>query len=100
MSRRERWAIFGAILYALDEERARTPHVRLSNVAARANVAYNRLGEHLQALAEAGLVDNLQSPSITARGRRFLEEYSTWSRTMQDYSDTVQASRLVTPSSS
>lgn len=76
--RRERWGILGAILEAIEEESARGPDARVSNVAVKANLPYDRLLTYLQQLADAGLVVPGRMPTLTDRGREFLRHYRQW----------------------
>ena len=86
MPRRERWDIMGAILDAIDEESARGPQARVSNLAVRANLSYDRLVGYLEELARAGMVDGSgRMPRLTAKGQAFLAEYRQWSQVLERF---------------
>jgi len=78
VSRRERWSILGAILLALEEELQRGEEARLSNVATRANLPYDRLVAYLTKLQAGGLLTEDKPPRITEKGREFLRHYRQW----------------------
>jgi predicted transcriptional regulator len=83
LPRRERWGIIGAILDAIEQEAQRGEQARVSNVAVRANLSYDRLIGYLNDLAAAGMVEGERMPRLTAKGRQFLQEYRQW-RTVLD----------------
>ena len=86
MPRRERWTIYGAILQSIDEhQRAAGPDARVTHVAMRANVPYDRLMTYLDELAGAGLVTRDRMPQITSEGRVFLEHYVRWKEILGRY---------------
>jgi predicted transcriptional regulator len=79
MPRRERWDIIGAILQALDEQwREHGDGARVTNVALRANLSYDRMMLYLQELQQAGLITNDRMPHLTEKGREFLALYRQW----------------------
>ncbi|MGQ0534456.1 MAG: winged helix-turn-helix domain-containing protein [Methanobacteriota archaeon] len=80
MARRERWAVVGSILYAIDEEhRTAGDRARMTRVATRANLAYDRLQVYIADLTGAGLVArNGGIPHITESGMEFLRRYRIW----------------------
>lgn len=80
--RRERWAIAGEILSALQAEAARGPVATVSAVAMRANISHDRLHEYLADLQRQGLVGGGMPPRLTPRGHEFLQQYLAWSETL------------------
>ncbi|MGQ0537110.1 MAG: winged helix-turn-helix domain-containing protein [Methanobacteriota archaeon] len=80
MVRRERWALVGSILEAIEEERERGgERARVTNVANRANLAYDRHQLYLANLSAAGLIEaNGSMPHLTDRGADFLRRYREW----------------------
>jgi predicted transcriptional regulator len=77
--RRERWTILGEVLDALQHERAGMGDgARLTIVAQRANLPYDRLITYLEELAERGLVTPDRPPRITPQGVEFLSHYTQW----------------------
>src|SRR3989338_10782532 len=81
MPRRERGAIMGNILTSIEECQMNDEggRVRLTHVAKRANVAYDRLVAYVTHLKGAGLVNgNGEGPMLTDQGRRFLSPYRAW----------------------
>lgn len=78
MGRREKWALVGAILAALEVEWHRGANGRLTNVAAKANVAYDRLQGYIIEMAANGLVTPSKIPQLTPKGREFLRHYRQW----------------------
>lgn len=85
MGRRERWGVIGAILAELDREAGRGPQARLSNVATRANLPYDRLQAYLQDLVAAGFLAGDRFPTLTDKGRSFLDEYRQWQRVLERF---------------
>ncbi|HVM44845.1 MAG TPA: winged helix-turn-helix domain-containing protein [Candidatus Thermoplasmatota archaeon] len=86
MVRRERWSVIGDILSAIQNERSRGMAPRISNVAARANVAYDRLDPYLAELESAGLIMRDSAfPEVTAKGHEFLRHYRTWTAVLDDF---------------
>ncbi|HET6404064.1 MAG TPA: winged helix-turn-helix domain-containing protein [Candidatus Thermoplasmatota archaeon] len=88
MPRRERWSVIGDILAALAHERAKGDGARISNVAARANIAYDRLQPYLDEIAAAGLIllsTNGGVPELTPKGREFLRHYKAWTGVLEDF---------------
>jgi len=79
VTRRERWDIIGQVLDALEMHTERFgPNARVTNVATRANVAYDRLQEYLDELARSGLVTQDKMPRLTEKGKEFLRLYRQW----------------------
>lgn len=79
MPRRENWSIIGAILEAIAEQVAQAgDNARLTNVATRANVAYDRLQKYMQELQERGMVAPGPLPRLTEKGYEFLRMYKMW----------------------
>lgn len=77
--RRERYAIIGAILHEIDRERAKGDEARITNVALRANLSYDRLLAYVDKLVAAGLVvAEGRMPALTQKGREFLTHYRQW----------------------
>jgi predicted transcriptional regulator len=77
--RRERWSIIGAILTAIQEEVSRKgPEARVTHVAVRANVPYDRLTNYLKDLEESEFItpNGNGMPKLTPKGREFLKEYA------------------------
>lgn len=86
--RRERWSVIGDILTAIVHERAKGEAARISNVAARANIAYDRLQPYLDELVVAGIVTKDPAggvPDLTAKGRDFLRHYRAWTTVLEDF---------------
>lgn len=85
--RRERLTVITDVLSALVEESSRRSDVRLTTVAARANIAYDRLQRYLDELQAGGLVtipsDGI--PRVTERGRELLRHSRAWSSVLSQY---------------
>lgn len=86
MPRRERWSVIGAILTALDSD-AGPDRAKLTTIAARANVAYDRLQAYLQDLTQAGLL--VTGPDgafeVTEKGREYLRMYRQWTEVLDRF---------------
>ena len=82
--RRERWAILGAGLEAVEAEAA-GGRVRPTRVAAAANLPFDRLQQYLAELQAAGLLEPGDPPRLTEKGRGFLDEYRRWSRVLSTF---------------
>jgi predicted transcriptional regulator len=79
MRRRERWSVVVAIVEAIDEQwQEAGEDARVTNVATRANLPYDRLMLYLEDLAEAGLVTRDRMPRLTDKGREFLRAARDW----------------------
>ncbi|HEV8361642.1 MAG TPA: winged helix-turn-helix domain-containing protein [Candidatus Thermoplasmatota archaeon] len=78
LPRRERWSIIGAIVDAIDHEVQKGEQARVSNLALRANLSYDRLQGYLAELMQAGLIEGERMPRLTPKGREFLREYRQW----------------------
>jgi predicted transcriptional regulator len=79
LPRRERWSIVIAILEAIEEQRRLAGEdARVTNVAMRANLPYDRLMLYLQDLAKAGFVTEERMPRLTAKGEDFLRAARQW----------------------
>lgn len=86
--RRERWSVIGDILSAIVHERAKGDAARISNVAARANIAYDRLQPYLDELVAAGILTKVEGasiPDVTEKGRDFLRHYRSWKSVLDDF---------------
>lgn len=87
MPRRERGSILADILASLEAEAA-TPEPRITNVAMRANVPYDRLQAYLATLQERGLValgENGRMPRVTPAGQEFLRAYRQWGEALDRF---------------
>lgn len=78
MVRREKWSIVGALLIALDNEAQRSTTPRMTNVASRANIAYDRMMLYIADLQRSGLVTDEKFAHLTPKGREFLHHYKRW----------------------
>lgn len=76
--RREKSTILGEVLGAIEDERVASGDVRLTSVASRANVAYDRLLAYLAELERAGLVVDAGEPHLSLEGRAALDHYRAW----------------------
>lgn len=88
MPRRERWSVIGDIVSAIQHELGKGSAGRISNVATRANIAYDRLQPYLDELAATGLIltrDGSAVPELTPKGREFLRHYRTWTAVLEDF---------------
>ena len=85
MPRRERWTIIGAILLEVEREGARGELGRVTNIALRANLPYDRLVTYLGDLEAAGFVQLGRVPALTEKGRAFLREYRQWLEVLQRF---------------
>lgn len=86
MPRRERWGVVGSILEAIDREHVeRGPQARVTNVAVRANVPYDRLVNYLESMSAAGLVTLEKMPRLTAEGDEVLKQYRQWIEVVRRY---------------
>lgn len=82
--RRERWGVIGAVLAAVDLEAARNSTGRMTGIAARANIAYDRLQGYLSELQLRGLIAG-DPPKLTPKGREFLAQYRRWQEVLKRY---------------
>ncbi|MGQ0537111.1 MAG: winged helix-turn-helix domain-containing protein [Methanobacteriota archaeon] len=81
MPRRERWSVIGDVLSAIDDQhREAGTKARVTKVAIRTNLAYDRLQEYLVELSAAGFVTNAEMPRLTPRGEEFLRQYRAWTQ--------------------
>jgi len=86
LGRRERWGVAGSILDAIDREATeRGESARVTNVAVRANVPYDRLVAYLESLSTAGLVVLDKMPRLTAEGEQVLKQYRDWIEVVKRY---------------
>lgn len=86
MARRERWGVAGSILDAIDREHAeKRDGARVTNVATRANVPYDRLVTYLESLSQAGLVTLDKMPRLTPEGEEVLRQYRQWTEVAKRY---------------
>ncbi|MEA3198597.1 MAG: Winged helix-turn-helix [Thermoplasmata archaeon] len=86
LPRRERWGVAGSILEAIDREHTeRGPQARVTNVAVRANVPYDRLVTYLESMAAAGLVQLDKMPRLTPEGEDVLRQYRQWTEVVRRY---------------
>lgn len=76
--RRERWSILGDILAAIDRDGGGAAAVKVTHLAAHANLPHDRLMAHLQELMQAGLVVDDGGLALSPAGREFLREYRQW----------------------
>jgi predicted transcriptional regulator len=83
MPRRERDAIFGSLLLAIDE--ASVAGRGVTSVAAKANLPHDRMAAYLRELSAAGLVTVDRRPSLTTQGREALRTYRDWSAMLQRF---------------
>lgn len=63
-------------------------NARISSIAARANIAYDRLHPYLEDLAAAGLVKlgvNGSVPELTPKGLEFLRRYRAWTGFLEEF---------------
>jgi predicted transcriptional regulator len=70
------------------DEQTRNPAsgFRLTNVAARANISYDRLLEYLDDLSDLGLLDLVgDRPEVTPKGREFLKAHREWSSVLERF---------------
>lgn len=79
MTRREYATIVGDILLAIEaaETDANVP-ANPTQLAARANVAFDRLMSYLDQLHFLGFISGDRYPKVTPRGKEFLASYRTW----------------------
>ena len=86
MARRERWGVVGSILESIDRERVEKGEMaRITNVAVRANVPYDRLVAYLEDMRGAGLVLMDKMPRLTPEGEEVLRQYRQWVEVMRRY---------------
>lgn len=83
MPRREKEAILGAILEAVDEVHSAGRGV--SSVATKANLPYDRMSAYLEQLERSGLVTRAGPPALTMRGREALHSFRQWQQTAQRF---------------
>jgi predicted transcriptional regulator len=84
--RRERWGVVGSILDSIEREHAeRGPQARVTNVAVRANVPYDRLVSYLESMSAAGLVTLDRMPRLTPEGDEVLRQYRQWIEVVRRY---------------
>ena len=77
MPRRERDAILGSLLLAIDEASAAGSGV--TSVATKANLPHDRMSAYMRELSAAGLVTFDRRPALTTQGREALRTYRDWS---------------------
>lgn len=86
-AKRDRKEIYAAVLAALEAER-KTPEggkeVRLTKVASRANVPFDRLKIYLGELVAKGLVVD-GSWVVTQAGREFVQEFYRFQRVLERF---------------
>jgi predicted transcriptional regulator len=74
------------VLDSIDRERSEKGDLaRVTNVAVRANVPYDRLVNYLADLDTAGLVSLDRMPRLTAEGEEVLKQYRQWVEVMRRY---------------
>ncbi|HUR69458.1 MAG TPA: winged helix-turn-helix domain-containing protein [Candidatus Thermoplasmatota archaeon] len=73
-----------AVLTALLEA-AERKDVRLTSVAAKANLPYDRLVLYLEDMAQMGLVTRDKPPVVTPGGREFLESCKRWTSVLDRF---------------
>lgn len=63
----------------MEQRTERGSEARVTHVATRANVPYDRMQSYLEELEEAGLVEMEESmPRLTPKGVEFLRHYRQW----------------------
>lgn len=77
MPRRERSAIVGEMLEALSQAGA-SGETRLTVVAAKCNLPYDRFQEYLKDLQARGLVELRDPLRLTPQGRELLHVFRSW----------------------
>lgn len=77
MPRRERSAILGEMLDALSQAGSRGD-LRLTQVAMRCNLPYDRFQDYLHDLQARGLVDATDPFRLTPEGRELLAVFRSW----------------------
>lgn len=76
----------GSILEAIDREHAeRGAQARVTNVAVRANVPYDRLVSYLESMSLAGLVTLDKMPRLSPEGEEVLRQYRQWIEVVRRY---------------
>lgn len=85
--RRERLGVICDLLKGIVDERQRRPDPRLSNLAAAANIAYDRMQAYLVEMHETGLISPVDGsfPRLTARGSELLRESRVWTQVLVEY---------------
>jgi predicted transcriptional regulator len=74
ISRRDKLKIYADLLAALKDE-AKNEKIVLTRVQVRINVPYDRLKNYISDLNNLGLIQDETSPTLTEKGKRYLEEY-------------------------
>ncbi|HVM44909.1 MAG TPA: winged helix-turn-helix domain-containing protein [Candidatus Thermoplasmatota archaeon] len=77
MGRRDRSAILGEVMQALSEAGG-AGDTRLTAVATRTNLPYDRLQEYVRDLQARGLVDPQNPFRLTPEGRELLAAFRSW----------------------
>lgn len=87
MPRRERWSIMGAILEAILEQRTeKGSDARVTHVATKANVPYDRMQTYLADMEKAGLVEPAHPmPRLTDKGVEFVRHYRQWREVLERF---------------
>lgn len=83
MPRRDRWDIVAAVLGGFELERDE-PVVRITRIAAHANLPFDRLQLYVDELRRLGLLAG-DPPRITARGQAFLADHRHWLEALAKY---------------
>ena len=77
MARRERATIAGEMLEALSRAGG-VSDKRLTHVAMRVNLPYDRFKEYLEDMQRRGLVQKDDPFMLTTEGRKLLDTYKAW----------------------
>lgn len=78
--------MIGDLLASIQIESARGSLGRASNVASRANIAYDRMEAYLDELSAAGLITRTAGvPALTPKGAEFLKQYRAWTAVLEDF---------------
>jgi predicted transcriptional regulator len=81
--RRDRLKIYGDLLAILHEESLKEKVV-LTHVQVRLKVPFDRMKKYLAELSALGLVEDVESPKLTEKGKKYLREYEKVLDFMQD----------------
>ena len=82
--------VLDALARYLDEAEGR---FHITVLASRANLPHDRLRTYLDELSSLGLVDHERTPTLTPKGRQFLECYHAWVRVQKIYGLDPRAGR-------
>ncbi|PSG96075.1 hypothetical protein BRD56_12430 [Thermoplasmatales archaeon SW_10_69_26] len=71
---RYRFEIWADVLEGICEQRSQPGPLRTSRVRSQANLPHDRFWDHVEQMAELGLLDDGDELELTPHGRRFIDD--------------------------